>query len=105
MISATRHWVLENEDTMAEEESFVILGSSPLPSLLLNGMDHGEEVIESAAMLQSTTSNPPPSCSTSEPQRSLENGGAPQSLAASFIMGEVGSDVLKVGSFDKIIYA
>ncbi|XP_017096789.2 NF-kappa-B essential modulator isoform X2 [Drosophila bipectinata] len=79
---------------MSEEESFVILGSSPLPSLLFDGMEHGEEVIESAAMLQSSSDHPI-SSSTSEPQRSLETGGAPQSLAASFIMGEVGSDVLK----------
>ncbi|KAH8233121.1 hypothetical protein KR026_004537 [Drosophila bipectinata] len=90
---------------MSEEESFVILGSSPLPSLLFDGMEHGEEVIESAAMLQSSTSDHPISSSASVPQRSLETGGAPQSLAASFIMGEVGSDVLKVNTCRTSIYA
>ncbi|EDV37214.2 uncharacterized protein Dana_GF11542, isoform A [Drosophila ananassae] len=95
MIRASRHSVHENEGAMSEEESFVILGSSPLPSLLFDGMEHSEEVIESAAILQSSTSNPPLSSTTSEPQRSLESVGAPPSLATSFIMGEVDSDVLK----------
>ncbi|KAH8236272.1 hypothetical protein KR038_010172 [Drosophila bunnanda] len=100
---------------MSDEESFVILGSSPHSSLLpdagglvLDGLDSGEEALERAASTSATTqpkqaspkalSSGPASGTTSmcasQQLRSLDSQ-APQSLAASFIMGEVKSDVLK----------
>ncbi|KAH8389749.1 hypothetical protein KR200_001039 [Drosophila serrata] len=102
---------------MSDEESFVILGSSPYPSLLpdagglvLDGLDSGEEALEptasTSAVSQAKLEKPQPvssapastsgteSMSASQQLRSLDSQAA-QSLAASFIMGEVKSDVLK----------
>ncbi|KAH8285695.1 hypothetical protein KR054_012526 [Drosophila jambulina] len=102
---------------MSDEESFVILGSSPYSSLqpdagglVLDGLDSGEEAVEPTASTsakqekaQPVSSGPASSSDTasmnaSQQLRSLDSQ-APQSLAASFIMGEVQPDVLKVGVY------
>ncbi|KAH8253141.1 hypothetical protein KR032_003683 [Drosophila birchii] len=115
MISARQQYQRNSDAAMSDEESFVILGSSPYPSLLpdgggvvLDGLDSGEEALEpsTSAILQPKQEKSQPvssspastsgtaSMSASQQLRSLDSQ-APQSLAASFIMGEVKSDVLK----------
>jgi len=96
---------------MSEEESFVILGSSPysslqpdVSSLVFDGLDDVQEAKEPVA---STSTQQPVAAMASAPgsmtnsqvqPKSLDSGSSQhQSLAASFIMGEVPSDVLKVG--------
>ncbi|XP_016929798.2 NF-kappa-B essential modulator isoform X1 [Drosophila suzukii] len=94
---------------MSEEESFVILGSSPysslqpdVGSLVFDGLDDVQEAKEPVA---STSNQQPVAAMASAPgsmtnsqvqPKSLDSGSSQhQSLAASFIMGEVPSDVLK----------
>ncbi|KAH8346415.1 hypothetical protein KR084_012596 [Drosophila pseudotakahashii] len=75
---------------MSEEESFVILGSSPYSSLLPEGSSlvfDGLEDVQEAK---------PPVASTSMTASQVDSGSSQhQSLAASFILGEVQSEVLK----------
>ncbi|XP_017125128.1 NF-kappa-B essential modulator isoform X1 [Drosophila elegans] len=97
----------DNEGAMSEEESFVILGSSPYPSLLpddgslaFDGLDDVQEAKEPIASTSSQqpaiVESAPISMTASQQPKSLESGSSQhQSLAASFIMGEVQSDVLK----------
>ncbi|XP_017070483.1 NF-kappa-B essential modulator isoform X2 [Drosophila eugracilis] len=92
---------------MSDEESFVILGSSPYPSLMPEGkslvFDGLGDVAEAKESIASTSAQQPPLSSapsamtaSQEQPLSLESGASQhQSLAASFIMGEVQSDVLK----------
>ncbi|XP_017022411.1 NF-kappa-B essential modulator isoform X2 [Drosophila kikkawai] len=117
MISARQQYQRNSDGAMSDEESFVILGSSPYSSLLpdaggvvRDGLDSGEEAMEPPASSstssqlkqekqQPVSSGPASSSGTasmsaSQQLRSLDSE-APQSLAASFIMGEVKSDVLK----------
>ncbi|XP_020814920.1 NF-kappa-B essential modulator isoform X2 [Drosophila serrata] len=117
MIGARQQYQPNTDGAMSDEESFVILGSSPYPSLLpdagglvLDGLDSGEEALEptasTSAVSQAKLEKPQPvssapastsgteSMSASQQLRSLDSQAA-QSLAASFIMGEVKSDVLK----------
>nr|XP_016929800.1 NF-kappa-B essential modulator isoform X2 [Drosophila suzukii] len=94
---------------MSEEESFVILGSSPysslqpdVGSLVFDGLDDVQEAKEPVA---STSNQQPVAAMASAPgsmtnsqvqPKSLDSGSSQhQSLAASFIMGDVPSDVLK----------
>lgn len=102
---------------MAEEDSFVILGSSPLPSLcsneksLLNdALDPEEPETKAEVETKSTTTTPfdslaPVNNSPDEANTSTNEGNLPatlpseqNSLAASFILGDVNADVLKVKS-------
>ncbi|XP_017045205.1 NF-kappa-B essential modulator isoform X2 [Drosophila ficusphila] len=96
----------DNETSMSEEESFVILGSSPYSSLLpdqsslvydgLDDVEEAKEPILSASIQQPSEANAPTSMTRSQQPKSLDSGASQhQSLAASFIMGEVQSDVLK----------
>ncbi|XP_016974351.1 NF-kappa-B essential modulator isoform X2 [Drosophila rhopaloa] len=117
MIKATQCY-RDNEAAMSEEESFVILGSSPYSSLLPDGgslaFDGLDDAMESKEPIATTSTqqNPVASTSTQQPPvesapnsmtssqqqqpKSLDSGSSQhQSLAASFIMGEVQSDVLK----------
>ncbi|XP_033155775.1 NF-kappa-B essential modulator isoform X2 [Drosophila mauritiana] len=101
----TNHCYRDNGD-MSEEESFVILGSSPCSSLMpdsslgSNACGDTQEAKETDA---STSTQPPTvnctpvSMTASQQQhKSLDSGSSQhQSLATSFIMGEVQSDVLK----------
>jgi len=96
---------------MSEEESFVILGSSPysslqpdVGSLVFDGLDDVQEAKEPVASTSNqqpvaAMASAPGSMTSSQVQpKSLDSGSSQhQSLAASFIMGEVPSDVLKVG--------
>ncbi|XP_041447982.1 NF-kappa-B essential modulator isoform X2 [Drosophila obscura] len=83
---------------MSEEESFVILGSSPYPSLCTDGsvlladaMD-----VEERPLTQGTDGvDEPAAGSSSGPLSTSVDSDRHKSLAASFIMGEVKSDVLK----------
>ncbi|XP_037714299.1 NF-kappa-B essential modulator isoform X2 [Drosophila subpulchrella] len=94
---------------MSEEESFVILGSSPysslqpdVSSLVFDGLDDVQEAKEPVASTSTqqtvaAMASVPGSMTSSQVQpKSLDSGSSQhQSLAASFIMGEVPSDVLK----------
>ncbi|EDW73937.2 uncharacterized protein Dwil_GK21648 [Drosophila willistoni] len=116
---------------MSEEESFVILGSSPLPSLCADGIgliddalhndkkiaDIGEEnkeasQVESASLTQLSVSSIQPKSNENSLQTSLDknvktngsngtNGHAPKSLATSFILGEINSSVLKTSVYSQ----
>lgn len=102
---------------MSEEESFVILGSSPLPSLCSHGnsllhdaldahedeLQHdgdkpneSESVAASAILIQQ--SNIPDLTKEQKQESSLPTTlpSEQNSLAASFLMGDVNPDVLKV---------
>ncbi|XP_043643909.1 NF-kappa-B essential modulator isoform X1 [Drosophila teissieri] len=91
---------------MSEEDSFVILGSSPYSSLVPDGSlvsDGFDDVQEAHEPVASTSNQPqtvnstPVSMTASQQQPiSLDSESSQhQSLATSFIMGEVQSDVLK----------
>ncbi|XP_017010460.2 NF-kappa-B essential modulator isoform X2 [Drosophila takahashii] len=76
---------------MSEEESFVILGSSPYSSLLPEG---NSLVFDGLDDVQETKE--PPVAATSMTASQVDSGSSQhQSLAASFILGEVQSEVLK----------
>ncbi|EDV57073.2 NF-kappa-B essential modulator isoform X2 [Drosophila erecta] len=101
----SNHCYRVNSD-MSEEESFVILGSSPYSSLLPDGSlgsDGLDDVQEANEPVASTSTHPPTVNSTpvnmtaSQQQHiSLDSASSQrQSLATSFIMGDVQSDVLK----------
>ncbi|XP_026840818.1 NF-kappa-B essential modulator isoform X1 [Drosophila persimilis] len=85
---------------MSEEESFVILGSSPYPSLCTDGsvliadaMNTGDGRVTVAQEID--VSDEPAAVSSSGPMSTSVDSDRHKSLAASFIMGEVKSDVLK----------
>ncbi|XP_033253917.1 NF-kappa-B essential modulator-like isoform X2 [Drosophila miranda] len=85
---------------MSEEESFVILGSSPYPSLCTNGsvliadaMNPGDGRVTVSQEID--VSDEPAAVSSSGPLSTSVDSDRHKSLAASFIMGEVKSDVLK----------
>ncbi|XP_068146664.1 NF-kappa-B essential modulator [Drosophila tropicalis] len=111
---------------MSEEESFVILGSSPLPSLCADGIgalhndkeitESGEECkvaprVEPASLTQLSISSIQPKSNENSLQTSLDKnvqtketngtGSAPKSLATSFILGEINSSVLKTSVYSQ----
>nr|Q9GYV5.1 RecName: Full=NF-kappa-B essential modulator; AltName: Full=Inhibitor of nuclear factor kappa B kinase subunit gamma; Short=DmIKKgamma; AltName: Full=NEMO homolog [Drosophila melanogaster]AAG02486.1 IkappaB kinase gamma [Drosophila melanogaster]AAL28790.1 LD18356p [Drosophila melanogaster] len=91
---------------MSDEESFVILGSSPCSSLMpdsslrsdvCGNAQEAEETVASTSTQPPTVNCIPVSITASQQQhKSLDSGSSQQqSLATSFIMGEIQSDVLK----------
>ncbi|XP_017147654.1 NF-kappa-B essential modulator isoform X2 [Drosophila miranda] len=85
---------------MSEEESFVILGSSPYPSLCTDGsvliadaMNPGDGRVTVSQKID--VSDEPAAVSSLGPLSTSVDSDRHKSLAASFIMGEVKSDVLK----------
>ncbi|SPP74516.1 NF-kappa-B essential modulator isoform X3 [Drosophila guanche] len=85
--------------TMSKEESFVILGSSPVPSLctdsllLDDAMDASDRPVP--VTQESYGADVSAAGSSSGPLSTSVDSDRHKSLAASFIMGEVKSDVLK----------
>lgn len=103
---------------MAEEDSFVILGSSPLPSLCSHGkslltdaLDPEEPETKAEEETKSISTTPfaslaPVENSPGAANTSTNEGSLPatlpsgqSSLAASFILGDVNAEVLKVQYF------
>ncbi|XP_017839735.1 NF-kappa-B essential modulator isoform X1 [Drosophila busckii] len=92
-------------NNMSGEESFVILGSSPLPSLCSNGLETGKEVkpqVElNAAPREVIWAQAEAQAEVSQQSTSQQSSlpatlpSAPNSLAASFLMGDLTPDVLK----------
>nr|NP_523856.2 kenny, isoform A [Drosophila melanogaster]AAF47273.2 kenny, isoform A [Drosophila melanogaster] len=91
---------------MSDEESFVILGSSPCSSLMpdsslrsdvCGNAQEAKETVASTSTQPPTVNCIPVSITASQQQhKSLDSGSSQQqSLATSFIMGEIQSDVLK----------
>uniref|UniRef100_B4MP98 GK21648 n=1 Tax=Drosophila willistoni TaxID=7260 RepID=B4MP98_DROWI len=98
---------------MSEEESFVILGSSPLPSLCADGIgliddalhndkkiaDIGEENKEASQVESASLTQLNKNVKTNGSNGT--NGHAPKSLATSFILGEINSSVLKTSVYSQ----
>ncbi|XP_030388459.1 NF-kappa-B essential modulator [Scaptodrosophila lebanonensis] len=95
--------------SISEEESFVILGSSPMPSICADGnsllrdalekeketkeasVEQAENILITSNQLSASTIG----AKVSETTSIHTNGSAEPSLAASFLLGEVPADVLK----------
>lgn len=102
---------------MAEEDSFVILGTSPLPSLCSDGKSLLNDALDSIDPKTPTEEEPKANTSTpfasltpvdntpEQANASTNEGSLPttlpseqNSLAASFILGDINAEVLKVNT-------
>lgn len=102
---------------MAEEDSFVILGTSPLPSLCSDGKSLLNDALDSIEPKTPTEKEPEANLTTPfasltavdntpEQENASTNGGSlpttlpseQNSLAASFILGDINAEVLKVNT-------